>query len=301
MSKSVIACDVGGTQIRIALADDSLRLSKFHHEPIRHLSFSEMIERTKQLITEYHGRHHSDSVGLSMAGHVDAESGTVSYRKVEDNDPPANSWTYDSYNIVAELKAALSTPVSIENDGNASAIAEWKQGAARGFQNVVSLTLGTNLGSGVICKDNIIHRRTSGPLLSSIIVPFDDRYEYVGRLTSGIGLFRMSEQYFGRKLASKEIFELAETGDKTAKAMLADAGKHLGVLVTDCINIFDPEVVVLNGPVMHAADYLLPEVYKIVSEYRIGGLFGPPIIVLGKFIENAGIIGAASIALDALN
>jgi len=267
---------------------------------IKGLSYQQIMKLTNELAVEQCQQHEVEAIGLSFAGNVDSDNGTVAYRQVFDKDTHPSKWKYETFRIVEELHNATSVPVVIENDGNSALIAEWKYGSAKGHNNVVCLVFGTYAGSGVLSQGKILHRRTSGPLLPGSITQYKKGFDYLGVLTSGTGFLRESEKVYGRQISGKELFSMVEAGDKQARLIFEEAGKWLGVMVTNAINIFDPEVVCLNGPVMHAADYLLPAMEKIVSEYSMPSIGSPTKVTVGKFIDDAGLIGAASIALDSL-
>jgi glucokinase len=236
-----------------------------------------------------------------MAGNVDVEHGIVLYRKVEAEEPDAREWQYETHRIVHDLTEALHLPVAIENDGSASLIAEWRRGAASGADNIVLLSLGTYVASGVVLKSQLLHRRTSSPLLGPILSRSGNSFDYQGLFCCGKGLERAAKAAYGRQVSGTELSKLARSGDEQALRIFHEAGEWLGSLLTSSINIFDPEVVVINGSVAESLDLMLPSATPIVEQWTIPGPFEPARIKQGKFLKDSGLVGAAIIAQEKLN
>jgi glucokinase len=296
MNKDVIACDIGGTHFRIGVFNSEIEALTQETQSIQGLSYPEVMNHVKQTVSKYKNKYPVGAVGLSLAGHVDVGAGIVAYREVVQDEPSPKDWKYDKYNAVEEIQTASGLPAVIENDGNAALYAEWVMGSAIDHSNVIELVLGTYIGSGVVSNGVVVRRRTSGPLIPAIVTRYGDGFEHLGSLPSGIGFQRASERIYGHKINGKDLFELAQQGDEKARQIFKEAGMWLGALVVSSINIFDPEIVVLDGPVMHSAQFMMDEVEKVVAEYTVPGIGEPAKIELGKFIDNAGLIGAAVIA-----
>ncbi len=301
MSRNVLAVDVGGTHFRAAVYNDKLEIQAEEHKSIQGISYSDIIAYTLQTILKYKEGFSIDAIGLSLAGHVDVKNGTVSYRQVTENEPKTKDWQYETFRIRDDIQTKTGLPVAIDNDGNAALLAEWKCGVAKDYKNVVELVLGTYVGSGVVANGQIVRRRTSAPLLPAIVTRYGEGFEHLGTLCSGVGFLRAAEQAYGHRIPGKELYELAQKGDAKALQIFQEAGMWLGVLIASSINIFDPEIVVLDGPVMHSARFMMGEAIKVVEQNRLPGIGEPAKIEIGKFIDNAAITGAAITALEAVD
>src|SRR6266545_4075995 len=107
-SKTVIASDVGGTHLRIAVVDESLALTHQEKHSIRGLAYHEIITKTVTAITEKAAQFPNISgIGLAMAGSTDATAGTVTYRKVEEDEPHAADWLYGTVPIARNIEQAV--------------------------------------------------------------------------------------------------------------------------------------------------------------------------------------------------
>ena len=89
-----------------------------------------------------------DRVGVSCGGPLDSNTGRIL--------GPPNLPGWDDVPIVKLVKEKYNVPVFLQNDANACALAEWKFGNGRGFQNIIFLTFGTGLGAGLILMESYI-------------------------------------------------------------------------------------------------------------------------------------------------
>lgn len=304
MDETVLACDIGGTHLRLAIVDTKLRTISSTQQSVRGMSYQEIIRTLKDCVANHLSKSNVGAIGVSLAGHVDTKNGTVAYRQVEDTEPKPKEWQYERFNLVAELQQLSGLPVAIENDGNAALYAEWQSGVAKGYSNVIVFVLGTYIGSGVLANNEIIRRRTSGPMLSAAITRYGQDFDYLGSFPSGVGLSRASKEVFGQKIQGDELFALLTNGtpeeQEKARGIFSMAGEWLGVLVTNAINMFDPEMVVLDGPIMHARNYMMPAAEEIIASYALPGIGAPAKVQTGTFVDNASLVGASLLAIQKL-
>ena len=104
----------------------------------------------------------------------------------------------------------------------------------------------------------------------------------------------------GSTLAGPLVTELAHDGDAAAIDAIDLIGTRLGVAVSSYVNIFNPEVVVIGGGVMAAGDLLLEPIRRTVAARALPPSRDEVRIVMAEFGVEAGMIGAATIAFDAL-
>jgi glucokinase len=225
----------------------------------------------------------------------------------------------------ADLMAErLGLPVFVDNDGNNSALAEHRAGAAKGASDAVVLTLGTGIGGGMILNDRIYRGSHGGAgELGHMEIDFDGplcRDNCPGRgcaelFASGPALVREATRLAaerpgsglaravaeGRELSGPLVTELAHDGDESAVEAVELIGARLGVVITSLVNIFNPEIVVIGGGVVAAGELLLAPARTVVAE-RTLPFFGQDLrIVPARFGVEAGMIGAAALAYDGLD
>lgn len=216
----------------------------------------------------------------------------------------------------------IGLPVSIDNDANAAALAEFRRGAARGASDVVMLTIGTGIGGGLILGGRLYHgAHGAAGELGHVVVDLDGppcqgncpNHGCIEAIASGTALRVEAERAaaefpqsgLGRAGAAGAtvdgplVTELAQAGDPTSIEVLATIGRRLGVALSGLANIFDPDVIVIGGGVMAAGDLLLEPAREEFVERALPPQNRTPIRA-AELGADAGMIGAAILAADEL-
>lgn len=218
----------------------------------------------------------------------------------------------------------LGLPVFVDNDGNCAALAEHRAGACRGFSEAIVLTLGTGIGGGLILRDEL-YRGAFGAAgeLGHQVICFDGpgchgncpNHGCAEVYVSGTALVDEARRRaalhpgsrLARSLTSGEpatagplITELAQAGDESAIEALSLIGSRLGIVLSNLINIFNPQVIAVGGGVIAAGELLLAPARAVVAERVLPFLAASVRIVATRFGGEAGMVGAATLAYDAL-
>lgn len=278
---------------------------------MRGLTYEEQISKVTEAVKGFQAAYPEiQAVGVSIAGDVDTAEGTVSYRAVDQRNDAAN-FEYSTIPIRTQLEEATGLPVVVENDGNAATLAEWKKGAAQDSQNVVSLSIGTFLGSGVVLRGSLVERRESGIKVGAFLVPGQGFHDImpVGHYASGVGLRNLVEHFLkekpnsqlkdlihGASIDGKALLALARQGNEDAMTVYSELGKWIGLAATSAINMFQPEVVVLGGGVMAAHEFIMPSVHEMVLGHSEPGLTKKVRVELAQHAHDSCLIGAAILA-----
>ncbi|HEY0633061.1 MAG TPA: ROK family protein [Thermoleophilaceae bacterium] len=218
------------------------------------------------------------------------------------------------------MEERLGLPVYLDNDANLAALGEQRVGAARGARNVVMLTLGTGIGSGIVI-DGRVFRGASGAGAEIGHMTIDEhgppcQGTCPGRgclevMASGTAIGREGtdagrrhpESALGRAVAQRglltgeEVAQLAVAGDDAACSVMAAVGRSLGAGLASVVNVFEPEVVVIGGGASAAGDLLLDPAREVVAQRALRPSRDRVRIVPAAFGEEAGMIGAALFAL----
>jgi glucokinase len=200
-----------------------------------------------------------------------------------------------------ELEQRFGVPVFVDNDANCAAIAEaqWvDDGPAR---HLVMLTLGTGVGGGVIIGGEVFRGATGlGAELGHMVIQADGR-KCPGRTCPNRGCI---EAYCSGKaleiaagMKGRAVVAAAREGDSDAQGHLDDLGRWLGVGISNFVNIFEPEHIVIGGGLGASASDLFLE--TAVEEARSRALpagFERLTVSLAKGGSDAGVIGAGVLA-----
>lgn len=299
--KYSIGIDIGGTNLRIALISEEGKVIKKIKVPSGERILESLLDSIARIIN-------SDvaGIGIGVAGLIDHEKGTV----LRSPNLPA----IEGINLADTLKERFKIPVSIENDANVAALGEKWLGAGKEFKNFVHLTIGTGIGGGVIYNEKLMN--ISAEIGHMVIVASGtscscgnngclETYasakailsKAINSLESGTESI-LRELYGGNfyRLTSEDIYKSALEGDGLSRAILRDAGKYLGIGITNIINIFSPQAIVLSGGLIGAWNIYVQEAIKEASQRSFKILFDKTRIIPSILKDDAGIIGAACLA-----
>ena len=147
----------------------------------------------------------------------------------------------------------------MDNDVNALALAEGRWGAGRGAKSFVLLAVGTGVGGGMVL-DGRLHRGAGGfgGELGHVPIAFDGRPCICGArgclkaYVAGPDLASEASRRLGRPVDAAGLFELADRGDATAEAVVAEATEALAAGLAIIVNGINPERLLVAGSVGRA-------------------------------------------------
>lgn len=200
-------------------------------------------------------------------------------------------------------------PVVIDNDANAAAVGEYLFGAGRGAKSMFYVALNRGVG-GALVIDGELHRGAvggAGEIGHTLIDLAGPR--------CGCGNHGCLEAFAGRKAIAEraaramppengadrihthEVIEAALAGDEVALGVISETGRYVGVGLSNVVNMFDPEVLIVGGSTMAAGRLLLDPAIQVARERAVPGMADHVSIVAGDLGEDAGPVGAASLVL----
>jgi glucokinase len=235
------------------------------------------------------------------------------YRGTVEN-PPNLKWGV--VNVVEILKQYYDVPVAITNDANASAIGEMLFGAAKGMKDVIVITLGTGLGSGVVVDGKLVYGSDgfAGEIGHTVYDP-NGRQCGCGKkgcletYASATGIKRTVMELLATSnedsalrnvnyndLDSKMIYTSALAGDKLAIEAFEITGKILGLKLADAVAVTSPEAIVLFGGLALAGDMIINPTKKSLEE-NLFHVFRNKVKVLPSGLPegNSAVLGSAAL------
>ena len=235
------------------------------------------------------------------------------YRGTVEN-PPNLKWGV--VNVVEILKQYYDVPVAITNDANASAIGEMLFGAAKGMKDVIVITLGTGLGSGVVVDGKLVYGSDgfAGEIGHTVYDP-NGRQCGCGKkgcletYASATGIKRTVMELLATSnedsalrnvnyndLDSKMIYTSALAGDKLAKEAFEITGKILGLKLADAVAVTSPEAIILFGGLALAGDMIINPTKKSLEE-NLFHVFKNKVKVLPSGLPegNSAVLGSAAL------
>lgn len=319
MGKKLIGIDLGGTTIKFAiLTEDGEIQNKWAIQTNILDDGSHIVEDIIESINhriELYQLNREDIIGIGMGspGGVDREKGTVT--------GAYNLNWQDTVEVKEPIERETGLKFAIDNDANVAALGERWRGAGDNEDDVVLITLGTGVGGGIIMEGNLLHGVAGGAgEIGHITVDSQpDAFECtcgkhgcLETVASATGIVRMahhlSERYAGNselkenidngeEVTAKDIYDAAKEGDSFALMVTDEVHRYLGIAVANLANSLNPAAIVIGGGVSAAGDFLLDGVKKYVAENTFPLVRETTKIKLAELGNDAGIIGAASLAL----
>ena len=293
--------DIGGTKCALSLGEcaaDSVRILHREEFPTAGKTWREVLDGFAARLEGQASK--PAAIGISCGGPLDSRSGVIL--------SPPNLPGWDEVPIVKLLEDRFGVPVRLQNDANACAYAEWKFGAGRGTRNMVFMTFGTGLGAGLVLdgklyagtNDNageIGHLRLApkGP------VGYNKEGSAEG-FCSGAGIARLAAIRAAERgldigsPTAKDVFAKVRAGDPFFTEVFRESAKHLGMILSWTIDLFNPEVIVLGGVYMRNADLFEPAITPVIEREALPLARKVCRIVPAALSENIGDYAALAVA-----
>jgi glucokinase len=295
-----IGVDVGGTTMAAGLVTAEGEVLGHFREPTHKLgprtALVTLLDLLRQL-QETARRHEVGlaGIGIGVPGAVDTETGTVG--------PDVHYVPELSAIPLAEtIHKRLGVPVFVDNDVNVLALGEWMFGAGKGARSLVLLALGTGVGGGIIL-DGRLNRGYGGfgGELGHVPVNFDGRPCVCGgrgclkTYVSGTDIAEMGSERLGRRVAAKEVFDLAAGGDPMARELVSETLQALGAGLAVIVNGINPERLLLAGSVAKSLRPLEKELRASLERYAFAKAIAGTRLEVLALEKDATVRGGAAL------
>jgi glucokinase len=293
--------DVGGTKcLGVVWHDGKIELEVRHDTP---KGADDIIETLVSMIREL---GEVDSVGIGVPGLVTRQGVLRAAPNLVD---------IADFAVGPILQDVLQREIAIENDATCAAVAEWSAGAAQGVDDVVVVTLGTGIGGGLVSGGRLVRGANgfAGEIGHMVVDPSGpkcvcgqrgcwERYAsgnglaYLGALAAERGQARMVQALAGSNtsIRGEHIREAVLLGDEEAVAIVDEFARWVAIGLSNLTNLLDPSMIVIGGGLAGSGDLFLQPIQRWFGDLLYSPELRPhPKLVLAKFAEHAGAIGAA--------
>ncbi|MBQ8720157.1 MAG: ROK family protein [Clostridia bacterium] len=315
-----IGIDLGGTNIAIGICDENLNIVAKGSVPTNadragEEIIKDMAALAKRLLDEKGiSLSEVEYAGIASPGSIDTDAGVVIF---------AGNLPFKNFPIAELFKKYLPVKaVYIANDANAAALGEALAGSAKGADSCVMVTLGTGVGGGIIINGKIFAGglNSSGAEIGHVILVHGGRQCTCGRrgcweaYSSATALTEMTKEKMTElsiknipsllfkyselegKVSARTAFSAMKEGDPYGKELVDSYISYLADGITDMINIFQPEVLIIGGGVCNERENLTVPLGKLVEEDQFTRTNAVKTrIVIATLGNDAGIIGAAGL------
>lgn len=250
-------------------------------------------------------------IGMGTPGTIDREKGTVigAYNL---------NWKTQQ-NVKDQIEEGTKMKFALDNDANVAALGEQWKGAGDNDKDVTFVTLGTGVGGGVITDGHLVHGCGAGGEIGHINVNPGGFLCTCGNrgcletYASATGIVRvarkMAEEFAGDSklkqmldngddISAKEVFDLAKEGDILGLMVADRVCYYLGLALANLSSVTNPTYIIIGGGVSAAGDFLLERVKKYFEHFAFPTVRTSTKIKLAQLGNEAGVIGAASLALQ---
>ncbi len=282
----VLAVDLGGTNMRVAVVDDDGTILDRAHEPTPH--GAPTIDLFVDLLVDMRERHDVSHGVVGLPGRVDQQDGLLLHAP----NLPAG-WADQ---VTRErLEGALGLPVALANDADLAAVGEAYFGAGREHRDVSYVTISTGVGAGVLVGGRLLLPRFSGGEIGHTVI---DRgaaargaEATVEGLGSGTAIARLAAAA-GLEASGAELIRIVEAGDPRAVGVWDEAMRVIGIAIANLVQVVGSTCVVVGGGVGRNGELVLTPIRTALEE--LGPEGPPPTVVTAALGDDPGLIGGAA-------
>jgi glucokinase len=313
MAMLVVGIDLGGTEIKAGLVDEKKGIIKKISRPTEvEMGNAQVIANITKTVKELTENTEFSAIGIGSPGSIDRKNGIVRFS------PNFPNWR--NFELVRLIKENINVDVFLENDANAFALGEWYFGKAKGLHDFIALTIGTGIGSGVVCNNTFLTGKDGlAPELGHVVVVPNG--PQCGCGNRGCVEATSSAKYIAleaknlldrypdslvlklagkkEKIESKHVFQAYEKNDPLATVVCNFAIDALARAIGGYVHAFNPEKIIIGGGLSRAGDALFVPLREMTKKYVMSSFADTYTIEQSSLVEDAGILGAASAAFYA--
>jgi glucokinase len=297
-----VGIDIGGTKTAIALVNEKGETiekdviptdTKVTPEDMIGLmkdKVDDILTRSKMTVEDIEG------IGIGVPGPIDLNKGELAYA------PNLPNWKNTP--IVPLFLERFPTRVVLANDANAAALGEKWLGAGKDSNHFIYITISTGIGGGIFSDGKLFTGfKGNAAEVGHMVIEYDGPVCGCGQkgcfeaVASGTAIARDGSAIYGKKLTTKEVFDLYKSGDTKMVPYVEGVFNKIGTGITSLINLLEPEMVVLGGGVTNVGEPLFTAVTDYVKKHAISRSGKQTRIVPSELSQDTGVMGAAALIL----
>ena len=284
---SRIGIDLGGTKTEGIILNDNLEPIERKRIPTPQNDYNAILNSVVDLINDLKAKTNDSTIGICTPGAISKKTGLIKN---------SNTQCLIGMPLKEDLEKALGQKVSMENDANCFAMAEAKMGAAKDYDVVFGVIMGTGVGGGIVINKKIHHGRTNiagewghHTLHQNGNKCYCGKNGCVETYISGPALEKRWNELTGKKDSLPQIIQNLD--DDKAIQWKNEFLHNFGTALANVIDILDPDAIVLGGGVSNVS-FLYDEGKKAVYDSVFSDLVDTPILK-NQLGDSAGVFGAS--------
>ena len=305
MNNYIYAVDVGGTDIKAGIIDDSgvaifqkkaptLPFDKNNSLAMQIYALLKDLEKTSSLKIEK-----AVGVGVGIPGLIDTKEGILKY---------SGNLNLTDYPIGKELAKLLDVKLKFVNDADAATLAEFYYGAGEGSKNFIMVTVGTGIGGGMVIDEKPLcfSRDFTGEITDKKVKCTCEEFGCSETVASTKALVEATKQAMKKNknslmwtkydldtVSGKTVFEFKDI-DPIAKQVFDTFIERLGSEIVNLVNILLPELIVISGAISQQGKALTTPLENYVNSHIFTRHINYKVkIKIAKHTKDAGTIGAS--------
>jgi len=284
---SRIGIDLGGTKTEGIILNDNLEPIERKRIPTPQNDYNAILNSVVDLVNDLKTKTNDSPIGICTPGAISKKTGLIKN---------SNTQCLIGMPLKEDLEKALGKKVSMENDANCFAMAEAKMGAAKDYDVVFGVIMGTGVGGGIVINKKIHHGRTNiagewghHTLHQNGNKCYCGKNGCVETYISGPALEKRWNELTGKKDLLPQIIQNLD--DDKALQWKNEFLHNFGTALANVIDILDPDAIVLGGGVSNVS-FLYDEGKKAVYDSVFSDLVDTPILK-NQLGDSAGVFGAS--------
>ena len=284
---SRIGIDLGGTKTEGIILNDNLEPIERKRIPTPQNDYNAILNSVVDLVNDLKTKTNDSTIGICTPGAISKKTGLIKN---------SNTQCLIGMPLKEDLEKALGQKVSMENDANCFAMAEAKMGAAKDYDVVFGVIMGTGVGGGIVINKKIHHGRTNiagewghHTLHQNGNKCYCGKNGCVETYISGPALEKRWNELTGKKDSLPQIIQNLD--DDKAIQWKNEFLHNFGTALANVIDILDPDTIVLGGGVSNVS-FLYDEGKKAVYDSVFSDLVDTPILK-NQLGDSAGVFGAS--------
>jgi glucokinase len=301
--------DIGGQSIKMGVVNEKGEIKEEIKIRMDNQKLpQEVIAEITKEIKKFKDYEKIKAVGIGMPGDINTQKGVVRFS------PNLLKWKEVPLKELIE-KELKGKKAYVDNDANVAALGAYYADTKQKSVNMVCVTLGTGIGGGIIINKRL-YTGSSGSAGEVGHITIDEKGTNCQCGSNGCIEAYIGEKYFmryvenymkrtgkrfikeGEELNCKTLYEKAQKGDETAKAMWRFYGKKLGIGLATIINILNPDSIIICGGISPASKYFMNTVQKEIKKRAYASAAETCKVTISQNTAKLGLIGAAMLAKE---
>lgn len=294
--KQYLGIDIGGTAVKLGLVDEQGQVLARQEQSVSFDGYkTPVLDTVLAAARQFAADHPAElaGIGVSATGQIDSRQGIVA-------GTCGNLPNYIGSPIKAVLEEAFGLPVTVANDANCMTLGEVWAGAAKGYTDVIGVTLGTGVGGGILTGDRLLEgaRGLGGELGHCRVHARDGVLCTCGasgcweRYAATTALVRSAVTLDPKFCDGRAIFAAAQAGDVRVLALLEDWIDEIAQGLAGLVHIFNPQLILIGGGVSAQQELLIDPLAAKVKASVMPAFAQGLELRAAQLHNDAGLVGA---------